>query len=264
MATALSSIANGVGQILGRTMMIQLNTSNGIPVPLAILDVVKDEVVTYDAEVSDHPVESGPEISDHIQLKNPTIRLKGIMSSTPLDLSVALANIAAGTIAAITSSQARANLLNSGISEGVGIAGSALQGSAGNLAANAFSGAVDAVSRTILINAFQAKTPFMLVTRRMSYKNVVIQRLSFPRNEETGYALAFEMDIKQLRIVSPLKVQKTQLAENVINGGASSTNIGSQSTQLVSPQTIQAVQSSPLGSLQEAFAKSPNFFGGGA
>lgn len=260
MASALGALAAGIQQVLGRTVLLQTNTATGIPVPLAVLDVVKDEVVEYTAEVSDHPVEEGPEVSDHIQLHNPTIRLKGIMSDTPLDLAVAIANIAAGGIAAISSSQARSNLLNSGVSQLGGLVGAKLLGNAANITSNAFAGSVDAISRTILLYAYQAKTPFTLVTKRMSYPNVVIQKLSFPRNEETGYALAFEMDIRQIRLVSTLQVLKTQVDESVISSASSSTNLGSQSTQLANTQIQGAVQSSPLSSAPGVAAKSPGFF----
>jgi hypothetical protein len=247
MASALSALASGAGALLGRTVLIQPNTATGIPVPLAVLDVVKDEVVEYEVDVTDHPVEAGPEVSDHAQLKPTVIRLKGTISSTPLDLSVAIANIAAGAYAAITDSQARSNLLNSAASQASGIVGTALQGKPQNLAASALSAAVDAVSRTILIAACEARVPFTLITKRQTYKNVLIRRLSFPRNEETGFALDFEMDIKQVRIVSPLKVQKTQVSETVISSASSSTNLGNQSTQLASTQVQSAVQSSPFG-----------------
>ena len=260
MAISIQSLAAGVGAVLGRTIFLQTNTGTGIPVPLAVLDVVKNEVIEYDSEITEHPVESGPEIGDHQQLHNPTIRLKGTMSATPLDLSVAVANLAAGALAAISSSQARSNLLNSGLSQGIGIIGAKLQGSAGNLAANAFSGAVDAISRTILLTAFQNKTPFNVITKRAIYTNCLIKRLSFPRDENTGYALDFEMDIKQIRIVSPLKVQKTSVAENVISGAASSTNLGSQATQLASSQMQGAVSGSSLGSVPGVASKSPGFF----
>jgi len=225
-------------------MLLQPNTATGIPVPLAVLDVVKDEAVDYDADVTEHPVEEGPEVGDHIQLLNPIVRLKGTISSTPLDLSVAIANVAAGALSAITSSQARSNLLNSGFSQGVGLIGAALQGNAGNLAANAFSGAVDAVSRTILIAVYQNKVPFTLVTKRQTYPNVVIKKLRFPRNEETGYALDFEMDIKQIKIVSTLTVQKQSLAESIISTASSIIGLGSQSTQAASPQIASAVAGS--------------------
>lgn len=192
-------------------------------------------------------METGPEVTDHIQLRNPTIRLKGTISNTPLDLSVSIANLAAGTYAAITSSQARSNLLNSAVSQGVGMVGSALQGKAGNIAANAFAGAVDAITRTILINAFESKTPFTVFNKRQTFNSVVIRKLSFPRNEGTGYALDFKMDIKQIRVVSTTKVQKNNVSEDVISGAASITNLGSQSTILASNQMTSAIAATPRG-----------------
>lgn len=258
MATALSAIAGGVGQILGRTLLIQMGTTP--PTPLAVLDVVKDEIIDYEAEISEHPVEEGQEISDHVQLKNPTIRLKGVISNTPLDLSIAIANLASGTLAAITSSQARQNLLNTGVSQAVGILGSALQGNAGNLTADAYSGAVDAISRVILLNAYQAKMPFSVITKRQRFDNVVIKRLTFPRNEETGYALAFEMEIKQIRIVKTPKATPNQVTESLTPTASSATDLGSQSTQQASPQAAQAVKNSSLGDLDIVTSKSPGFF----
>lgn len=261
MGLSIGSLKSGVGQIIGRTILLQPNSGIlGIPVPLAVLDVVKEERVDYTAVITEHPVEAGPEISDHIQLTNPTLRLKGVISSTPLDLSVAIANMAAGALAAITSSQAQGNLLNSGVSQGVGLLSATLQGNAGNVAANAFTGAVDAVSRTILLNAFQSATPFTVVTRRQSFSNMVIQRLSFPRNEETGYALEFEMDIKQLKTVKPITSSFLTVAANVISGAVPATSLGSQSTADVSPQTTSAVQGSNLGSAPNVAEKSPGFF----
>lgn len=256
----LSAIASGVGQILGRTVLIQPNTATGIPVPLAVLDVVKDEIVEYTAEISSHPVEAGLEISDHSQKKNPTIRLKGTISNTPLDLSVAVANIAAGAFAAISSSQARSNLLSSAATIGTGILGASLQGNASNIGSNAFAGAVDAISRTILINTFEQVVPFTIITKRQKFDNVLIKKLTFPRNEETGYALAFEMDIEQIRIVTPLKVQKGNVAESVQSTASSSTNLGSQSTQLASAQMQSAVKASTLGSAPGVADKSPGAF----
>lgn len=244
---SLGPLASGVGQVLSRTVFLQTNTATGIPVPLAVLDVVKEERPEFSAEVTEHPVEFGPEVTDHIQLRNTVLRLKGKISSTPLDLGVAAANVLAGGLAAFTSSQARSNLLNSGISQGLGLIGAALQGNASNPAADGVAGALDAISRTILLTVFENAIPFDVITKRQTYRNMVIQRMSFPRNDETGYALEFEIELKQVRIVTPLQVTKDMVAENVISSGSSSTNIGSQSTQLANGQTVSAIQNSSLG-----------------
>ena len=260
MGLSLGSLGVGIGQILSRTVFIQPNGPAGIPIPLAVLDVVKNEVVDYDAEVSEHGVEEGPEVSDHVQLHNVTLRLKGTISSTPLDLSVAIANLAAGAYAAVTDNQARSNLLNSGFSQSIGMVGAALQGNAGNVGASAFSGAVDAVSRTILIAVWQARMPFTIVTKRQTYPNMIIKRLSFPRDQETGYALDFEMDIKQMRIVSTLKVQKNSVGEDVISTASSSTGLGSQSTSEANSQIQSQVQQSSLGQAPGMSTKFPGVF----
>ncbi len=160
----------------------------------------------------------------------------------------------------MTDNQARDNLLNSGFSQSLGIIGSALQGNAGNVGASAFSGAVDAISRTILIAAFQARAPFTVVTKRQTYPNMVIKRLSFPRDEETGYALAFEMDIRQLRIVNTQKVLKNSVAESVISSASSSTNLGSQSTSEADTQIQGQVQQSSLGQAPGMSDKFPGVF----
>lgn len=233
-----------IGQVLTRTVFLQTNTPSGIPIPLAVFDVISDEKPVFRAEVTEHPVEQGPEITDHIQIKNATMTLKGKFSNTPLDMSIAIANTLSGAYQAFTNSQARSNLLNTGLSQGVGIVGAALMGGASNIAANGAAGALDAIARTILLTAYQNKTPFNVVTKRQTYTNMVIESLSFPRNESTGYALEFEVSLKQVRIVSPSKVQKTQVAESVIPGASSITNIGSQATSPASGQMTSSMRNS--------------------
>lgn len=249
----------GISAVLGRTYFLQENTGNGIPVPLAVLDVVFEENVDYEAEVIEHPVEAGPEVSDHIQLKNPTVRLKGRMSSTPLDVGTTIGNLIAGGVAAISSPQARTNLLNSSLIPGVvGLAGAALQGKAANAAD--LTSAMDAITRIVLINTFENRIPFSVVTRRLKYENCVIQKLSFPFNQETGYSMEFDINIKQLTIVSPLTVQSAQLDENVINTATPPISLSNQSTQAVSPQLQTAVQGSNLSASPSVTSKSPGFF----
>jgi len=125
-----------------------------------------------------------------------------------------------------------------------------------------FAGAMDAISRTILINVWEAKQPFSILTVRQRFDDMLIERLRFPRDENTGYSLAFEMDIKHVTIVTPLTVpQFTQVAENVISG-TGATSIGSQATQDVSAQLQSQVQASPnLAAAPGMNLGSPGYFG---
>jgi hypothetical protein len=231
---------------LQRTYLMQMQTATGIPKLLIVLDVVKEEEPKYTADVTKHPVESGPEVSDHIQLHNPTLRLKGTISNTPLDLSSSIGNLIAGGIAAVTSSQARENILNTGLQQAASIAGAALMGGAADPLSAGLAGSADAIARTILLAAYQNKLPFDVVTRRQRYTNMVIESLSFPRDAATGYQLIFEIEMTALRIVSPLQVQLIQLAESVIPGATPSADLGSQTGGGVSSQTATAVNGSWL------------------
>lgn len=235
--------------LLQRTYLLQTQTSDGIPRLLIVLDTVSDENPTFSADVTQHPVEKGPEVSDHIQRKNTKLSLKGKISNTPLDLSVTIGNLLASGIQTITSSQARSNILNTGLQQGASIAGSALMSGASNVLSQGLAGAADALARTALLAAFDNGTPFDVITKRQRYPNMVIEDLHFPRTNQTGYALEFEMELVRLRVVSPLQVQLTQLNESVISSGTPSTNLGGQTTAAASNQAQKAVNGSWLRSI---------------
>lgn len=252
----LASLKQGVGSILQRTYLLQTATPDGIPRLLVVMDTVNEEDPEYTADVTQHAVEQGPEVSDHIQLKNPTLTLKGKISNTPLDLSGAVANLLASGISTITSAQARSNILNTGLPQAAAIGGAALQGNAGDIASSGLAGAADAIARTALLAAYQGKLPFDVITRRQRYPGMVIQRLRFPRNNATGYALDVEIDMIALRVVSPLQVQLTQLDESVISTGTPSSDLGGQTTRQVSDQAAGSINGSWL-------RQGINFFKGG-
>lgn len=237
----LDSLLGAAGTaILQRTYMLQNqgNSLFGIPVPLAIFDAIIEENPEYTADVTQHPVEAGKEVTDHIQLKNTTLKLKGIMSNSPIDLSNTVANVIAGGLAVITSSQARSNLLNTGLQQASGIAGGALLGNASG--SGYLGGALDSLARALLISAFESKQIVDIVTKRQKYSSMAIQSLKLPRDAETGYAVVFEIDLIQIRIVSPITSILSSVAENVVTSATGNTNLGSQASAGVSSATSSA------------------------
>lgn len=48
------------------------------------IDAVPDEQHEYSAEVTEHPVERGADVTDHVRLKTPRVTLRGIVSDTPI------------------------------------------------------------------------------------------------------------------------------------------------------------------------------------
>jgi len=228
-----------VGSILQRTYLLEKGTFNLIPRVLIVFDAIVEEAPEFSSLISQHPVEDGPEVTDHIQLKNPTLSLKGHISNTPTDLSVAIANIVSGGIQAVTSSQFRENFLNTGAQQAAGLAGAALMGSSLN-AGSAIAGAIDAIARSLLLDAWQRKARFDVVTKRQRYEGMVIETLRMPRNPVTGYQVYFELELVHLRIVSPLGTLIGQVAEDVVTSASSDVNMGGQAGITTSDQTAQS------------------------
>ena len=54
-------------------------TFDGYPV-----DVAVTEEHAFDAEVTDHPVEKGADVTDHTRLKPPTVTIEGVVSDSPI------------------------------------------------------------------------------------------------------------------------------------------------------------------------------------
>lgn len=50
-----------------------------------IVDAALREEHTFEADVTEHPVETGASITDHVRTKPPTISIEGIVSDTPLE-----------------------------------------------------------------------------------------------------------------------------------------------------------------------------------
>ncbi|WP_314419340.1 phage baseplate protein [Pseudescherichia vulneris] len=51
-----------------------------------VFDAVTDTGIRRQADITSYPVENGAEVSDHVQLKNNTFKLSGIISETPVRL----------------------------------------------------------------------------------------------------------------------------------------------------------------------------------
>ena len=235
---AIQTLGAGIQSATQRTYMFASTQTAplGIPIVLAVFDAIMEEVPEYTADVTQHPTESGTEITDHIQLKNPTLKLKGTISNSPVDLSVSITNTLAAGIDLITSSQARVNLLNTGLSQAAGVIGALMQGGG----SPGLSGAADAIARTILLTAFQTKQVVDILTKRQRYPTMAIQRLSFPRDQSTGYQLKFEMDLVQITIVSPLNTIISAVAETVISTAVETTILGAQATAGVAAQNTSS------------------------
>jgi len=214
---ALLSILTGV--VPQRTIF---ENSKGIQ--LLVVDVTMNITPTFSAEVTQHPVEDGPDVSDHIRVKNVTISMEGIASETPLTLEESARGL-------ITSA---AGAVGSRIG---GTLGGEIGSVAGGLGANILIKAQNKAEaiRDALIELLNERKVFNIAAPSLKKEyanNFVITSLTFPKDSATGRAVRFSAQLQQIQIVESQTVKLGKLQASVFASGGGKSNIGKQSTKI--------------------------------
>lgn len=137
------------------------------------IDCTVTETHTATATVTEHPVESGANITDHIRPEPVQLSITGIVSDTPIgSKQIQRAIEAGGTKVQITERETPT--------------------SAAGFGRTAWA-KLDAI-RT-------AAKPVKVVTRDKTYDSMALVSLSVPKESKTGGALYFTAQFKQIRIV---------------------------------------------------------------
>lgn len=137
------------------------------------LDCTVTETHTATSTVTEHPVESGAKITDHIRPDPVQLSITGIVSDTPIGSRQVQRSIAVGGASVQVTQQEPPTSTT-----GYGRAAWAK---------------LDAI-RT-------AAKPVKVVTRDKTYENMALVSLSVPKESKTGGALNFTAQFKQVRIV---------------------------------------------------------------
>jgi hypothetical protein len=207
---------------------------------LFLVDATITEVPTYESDITEHAVEDGPDVSDHIRPKNISLELEGVISSTPLNLSAQ----AQGLVSAAGS------ILGSqlgGFGSAAGAVGGAFAGAA------LFSEADDPakVAHDMLTAIWKKRQLVTIVTGLTQYENMAIQSLSFPRDQKTGKQLHFRATLKEVRKVTAKTVAIKKVQPSVKHTAPAKADLGNQSA-------------TPAPNVRSSLAvKVGNFFGGG-
>lgn len=182
-----SILFNVVGHLTNRPRRVQIAALE--------VDATISEVHEAEAEATEHPVESGGVVSDHVILKPRRYRMEGMVSNAPVEFSaVALAKRAAEVGRAA-----------------VGLA-------AKPMADRAF---------TLLTNLLDAREMVTVVTPLVKYSDLVLIALSFPRDAQTGDALRFSATFKQIRRVDSVETELERIPED--SPAAPKKDLGTQS-----------------------------------
>jgi len=250
---SLTQLAQGAARgALGRSFLIE-KRADGLPRVITVFDAITAENPEYEADVTLLPVEEGEEVTDHIQLKNPVLKLDGTISQTPLDLEVQIINLLAGGLEAATSEQSRANFLNSAANTVTGVAGASLLGNAANPLSQGLAGLTDSIARSSLLSAYERRARFTVVTKRHQYTNMVIKKMSFPRDNRTGDQLIFSLVFQKIRVTKPVAATLTSIGDSVVNSAAPEVNQGAQVSKVANAAQNKTVLQSELSKFIGSF-----------
>ncbi len=208
-------------------------------IDLLLVDATINETPNYESEISDYPVELGPDVTDNIRLKPITLSIDGLISESPITLKGAAASLATSAAAAVAGPLGGFNPQLATVAGGY--IGSALfkdtvngeDADGNNRALNPAD-----LARKVLEDMWNNKQIFTIVTKRRKFESMVIEKLSFPRTQADGHALKFSISAKKIRIVQPETVLIKNLKSGVAHGGKK-TNLGQQGAETANEQEKQ-------------------------
>ena len=210
------------------------------------LDASISEAHVMAATVTDHEIEDGTNITDHVRLQPNKLTIEGLVSDSPVTIIGAL--IGAG----ITSVLGEVNKLVPGGFGSIAAVGAGI--GLGSLA-----GAVTGSPRDprdafkYLEELFQNRQPFTIITALKQYESMLVENLTVPRSAEIGKSLKFTMQVKQVRIVQSASVLVPSISTRN-SGGVTKSKLGKQAGKLSDNESPSL--------LAQAFDKGKELLGG--
>lgn len=163
----------------------------GVEISGFVLDATVNEVHSLESEPTEHPVEDGSPITDHIDVKPDQITIDGIVSDTPLNLGATLQG--GGTIAGQVIGRKIGGVLGQQAGAlGAGALVGLLLNRSGSSTKNAYDHFRDLQNKRI---------PFTVITGIHRYENMILTSLTVTKDTSTGKSLRFSASCKKIKIV---------------------------------------------------------------
>ena len=185
-----------------------LLTSNKTIIGDLVLDASHIENIKYSSKLTDHYVENGSVISDHILLQPVSLSIEGTVTDDTIDI-VGYAQ----TIFNLPKINFANTLLNN-------------------------KGAKQVAAYELLTNLYNSKSLVTVVAYLDTFTDMAIENLTFPNDANTGNRLFFRIDLKKANFAT-VKTLNVGLSGNSINSGknlqdmvSKKTNLGIQQTQI--------------------------------
>lgn len=186
-----------------------------------VVDATTREVPTYEADLSKNPVEDGPDVTDHIRIRPVRLEIEGVISETPLTLASSVQGLVASGLGGIAGRATGSSLVGAAATVVGGAIGAKLFGESKNPALEAYKK---------LLDLFSKREPFTVTSKLESYANMVITKLTFPRDPRTGKALIFNATFEQIQVVVAKTARVKALRSDVKHTGGGKDSLGNQSS----------------------------------
>lgn len=178
------------------------------------IDCSHAEIIEYAQTITDHPVENGESITDHIYTNPVRVKVQGSIIDAPVDIF--------GSVKSVASLFTGGNVLNNIKETYLG---------KGRKQVTAYEALKDLATLNSVIT---------IVNYWDTFNNMVIESLSFPRDEKTGARLYFEATLKQVTFANVALVTISSRTRDALN---TKTKLGSQPTKAVTVEQKEKVGS---------------------
>lgn len=205
--------------IFDKPKRTQLNVAkeDGTERELLIMDMTNNMSHTNEASPTDHPLESGSILSDHVDVLPKVVSFEGIMSNAPISLGQAAVGNVAGAVPAIGGI---GNTLGGTlVSGGIATLGGLLLNEGATRVEDAMNSMLEIMEKAI---------PVTLITGLRSYNNMILKSFQPIENATIGNSLSFTATFREIIIVQSEQIilPASVLASGVQNKASSKQNDG--------------------------------------
>lgn len=194
---------------------IQTRAANLQAIDILTIDATMQETHSLAAEVTEHPVEVGSDITDHIRPKPIEVRIDGIITNAPLSSNILSLALGASPLAPALALGNAAIALLAGKSTILNDAYNRLRGIRDN---------------GIIV---------VLVTTYEAYESMAMTDLQIVRDGQTGDAIHFTATFRQIVIVDAAKLENLPtLAQDASDTGSQSTSTASSALKKDNSTTL--------------------------
>lgn len=177
----------------GKKTTFQYVDPDGTTLELLKIDVTRSLSHEAKAKATQHEVEDGGFVSDHVILNGRTLTVQGVISDTPINLLAAAAGNIAGVVGGIVG----------------GLPGAVATGAVSKIGSDLISNAdgrpsIDAMD--MLDYVYENKVPLTIITGLKTYVNMIMESFSAPQNAKNAGALNFTGSFREVRIVESEEV----------------------------------------------------------